>query len=179
MRLRREFYEKNPDKLPTDPVDRGEGGNTYIYSSDEIICLSLEYADKVTEKEKSADMETDEEGVPRRYLRCPAAVTIGLLKRLVRGKYGLDTNHALDMLYGDSFLCDEYSLVDLAYMFDWKRKGPMRLKYRIYQDVDMPPSPLVNENIEEKAQTKESTEDIRAATSGPTTTTCSSCMSGC
>lgn len=166
MRLRREFYEKNPDKLPTDPVDRGEGGNTYIYSSDEIICLSLEYADKVTEKEKSADMETDEEGVPRRYLRCPAAVTIGLLKRLVRGKYGLDTNHALDMLYGDSFLCDEYSLVDLAYMFDWKRKGPMRLKYRIYQDVDMPPSPLVNENIEEKAQTKESTEDIRELPDG-------------
>ncbi|KAK4023943.1 hypothetical protein OUZ56_009335 [Daphnia magna] len=63
----------------------------------------------------------------KRFLRCPAAVTVSLLKRLIRGKYGLDTNHALDILCGDSFLCDEYSLVDLAYIYNWRRKGPMRL----------------------------------------------------
>ena len=107
MRTRKEFYDKHPNQLPANPEDRGEVIDQYIYSSDETICLSLEYASSPEEQNQDDDSE---ESSARRFLRCPAAVTVGLLKRLVRGKYGLDSNHALDILYGDAFLCDEYSL---------------------------------------------------------------------
>lgn len=145
MRLRREFYSKHPNQLPSNPEDRGEVTEQYIYSSDETICLSLEYADDLQGREDVKDVKEENESQlnGKRFLRCPAAVTVGLLKRLIRGKYGLDLNHALDILYGDSFLCDEYSLVDLAYIYNWRRKGPMRLKYRIYQRLQSS-SPLTN-----------------------------------
>lgn len=160
--MRREFYSKHPGVLPTNPEDCGEVTDRYIYSPDETICLSLEYAGDSPDSRKcepagdgasttigrgsvAAPAQApakEEEGADasgscssKRFLRCPAAVTVGLLKRLIRGKYGLELNHALDILYGDSCLCDEYSLVDLAYIYNWRRKGPMRLKYRIYQYV--------------------------------------------
>ena len=137
MRLRRDFYSKHPAPLPPTPEDRGEVSNHFIYTSDETICLSLEYADDLSGRQEDTEDESGSQLNTKRYLRCPAAVTVGLLKRLIRGKYGLDNDHALDILYGDSFLCDEYSLVDLAYIYNWRRKGPMRLKYRIYNRVEL------------------------------------------
>lgn len=155
MRLRREYYSKHSDRNPRDACDGGEedaeaAESHFIYSSDETICLSLEYAPlKEVKEDESAGNPMDEEA-GRRYLRCPAAVTVELLKRLVRGKHGLADGHALDILYGDgSYLCDEYSLVDLAYIYDWRRKGPMRLRYRIYQYVTpCPPPPPVGKAIQ-------------------------------
>lgn len=175
MRLRREFYSKHPDQLPLNPQDRGELTEQFIYSSDETICLSLEYADddvkdnkeEENEEEEEAENENGSQVNGKRFLRCPAAVTVGLLKRLIRGKYGLDSNHALDILYGDSFLCDEYSLVDLAYIYNWRRKGPMRLRYRIYQRLETP-STLVNgtngtEKISQEIKQEEKVENNETA----------------
>ena len=159
MRLRRDFYSKHPNQLPSNPEDRGEVTEQFIYSSDETICLSLEYADDPQGRE-DVEEENESQLNGKRFLRCPAAVTVGLLKRLIRGKYGLDFNHALDILYGDSFLCDEYSLVDLAYIYNWRRKGPMRLKYRIYQRTPSS-TPLTNgTNGNEEASQKIKEEDI-------------------
>lgn len=178
MKLRRDFYCKHSEHLPVNPEDRGEVTEHYIYSSDETICLSLEYADEIHHELKE-DEESEAEANGRRFLRCPAAVTVGLLKRLIRGKYGLNSNHALDVLYGDSFLCDEYSLVDLAYIYNWQRKGPMRLKYRIYQleeDSNAVPNGIevdeehikeikqeANIKDEECPKTKEPTKDVDIA----------------
>ena len=150
MRLRREFYSKHSEAtLPSNPEDRGELSERFIYSSDETICLSLEYFTGSSETEQVDNEVEDVEGNGasgnRRYLRCPAAVTVGLLKRLIRGKYGLGVNHILDIIYGDKSLRDEYSLVDVAYISNWRRKGPMKLKYRIYERV-VSSIPVVNGN---------------------------------
>ncbi|KAK4023980.1 hypothetical protein OUZ56_009373 [Daphnia magna] len=164
MRLRREFYSKHPNDLPSNPEDRGEVTDHFIYSSDETICLSLEYADNIVDHKEDVEDVNDNQLNGKRFLRCPAAVTVGLLKRLIRGKYGLDTNHALDILCGDSFLCDEYSLVDLAYIYNWRRKGPMRLKYRIYQKVQNSTSltngTCVNEELPQKIPTTNKQETL-------------------
>ncbi len=138
MRLRRNYYDKHPEQSAKNPSDGGEESEEtcFIYSSDETICLSLEYAPPpIKEGEESTEEEKQKVESSRRYLRCPAAVTVDLLKRLIRGKYGLSDSHAVDFLYEDAYLCDEYSLVDLAYIYDWRRKGPMRLRYRIYQYI--------------------------------------------
>lgn len=146
MRLRRDFYSKHPDQLPELASDRGEVTDQCMFSSDETICLSLEYYSGNIEELKQEEKEEVREDAgksTKRFLRCPAAVTVGLLKRLIRGKYGLDSDHSVDVLYGDSVLCDEYSLVDLAYIYNWRRKGPMKLGYRIYQRA-IRNIPLVN-----------------------------------
>lgn len=166
MRTRKEFFEKNPNELPANPEDRGEVIDQFIYSSDETICLSLEYASSLIE-EPIKDEDSDEAS-DRRFLRCPAAVTVGLLKRLIRGKYGLDCNHALDILYGDAFLCDEYSLVDLAYIYNWRRKGPMRLKYRIYQKSEAPRSngvDVLKADIKDEPSETKSSEELKKSNS--------------
>lgn len=169
MKLRRDFYSKHPDQLPQSPLDRGEITEQFIYSSDETICLSLEYADNdVPCKEEEEEVGEDNTTHSKRFLRCPAAVTVGLLKRLIRGKYGLDCNHALDVLYGDSFLCDEYSLVDLAYIYNWRRKGPMRLRYRIYQRLEKS-STLTNgtngtEEVRREIKEEEKKEEVKEPT---------------
>ena len=168
MRLRRDFYSKHSDKLPANPEDRGEVTDKCIYSFDETICLSLEYSSGSAEEAKDEQGKEghSEEVSSRRFLRCPAAVTVGLLKRLIRGKYGLDSDHSLDILYGDSFLCDEYSLVDLAYIYNWRRKGPMRLKYRIYQRI-IRNIPLVNGNSVTKDEVKQDVGDEAAGSEQP------------
>ncbi|XP_071966137.1 polycomb complex protein BMI-1-A-like [Antedon mediterranea] len=74
--------------------------------------------------------------VDLRYLRCAAAVTIKHLKKFVRSKFGLDTSYQIDVFYKKSeeeALFDDYSLMDIAYIFSWRRTGPLALIYRIYE----------------------------------------------
>ena len=162
MRLRRDFYSKHPDQLPELASDRGEVTDQCMFSSDETICLSLEYYSGNIEELKQEEKEEVREDAgksTKRFLRCPAAVTVGLLKRLIRGKYGLDSDHSVDVLYGDSVLCDEYSLVDLAYIYNWRRKGPMKLGYRIYQRA-IRNIPLVNGTKVIKEEVKQEEDSV-------------------
>jgi len=156
--MRRDYYSKHPDQVPELASDRGEVADQCIYSSDETICLSLEYYSGSVEELKQEEKEEAGKG-SRRFLRCPAAVTVGLLKRLIRGKYGLDSDHSVDILHGDSVLSDEYSLVDLAYIYNWRRKGPMKLGYRIYQRA-IRNIPLVNGTKVIKEEVKQEEDSV-------------------
>lgn len=124
MRKRKEFYAKHPeDKNKVDsPEARGEPTEAYIYSPDESLNLSLEYYNP----ESSSDaFENDKnimsKAVPRRYLRCPAAVTVSHLQKLIRAKYGLSEAHRVDIMYKEDLLCDTYTLMDIMYIHHWKR----------------------------------------------------------
>ena len=155
MRLRKDFYSKHPNSVrPQNPEDYGDPTERFIYSPDETVCLSLEYSSSASESEdikEASEGGTEgkalqEDGSSRRYLRCPAAVTVSLLKRLIGGKYDLGPNHTLSVFYGNKCFRDDYSLVDVAYILDWRRKGPMRLKYRIYQRIVSDIPVVVNGN---------------------------------
>lgn len=67
----------------------------------------------------------------KRYLRCVAAVTIRHLKKLIRNKYDLKYHHDVEMFYKHDLLLDEFSILDLAYIYSWKRNGPLALYYKI------------------------------------------------
>ena len=56
-----------------------------------------------------------------RYLKCPAAVTMRQLKKFIRMKYGLSSEHKVDIIYEEECLRDDFSLMDVAYTFAWKR----------------------------------------------------------
>lgn len=126
MRYRREFYAKHPEAQPTSHIDQGEDSDqSHIYTPDESISLSLEYFRSPT---------SDKEEFPtRRFLQCPAAVTVAHLQKLIRAKYGLSAEHRVDIMHMDDPLNEEFTLMDVAYIYRWRRKGPLHLYYRIFE----------------------------------------------
>ncbi|XP_033099288.1 polycomb complex protein BMI-1-like isoform X2 [Anneissia japonica] len=135
----------------------------FIYTDDEDISLSMEYRlprvapphpppplnEKPEDDEEKPEDESERkrrhsntngigegELVDLRYLRCAAAVTIKHLKKFVRSKFGLDSSYQIDVFYKNSeeeVLFEDYSLMDIAYIFSWRRTGPLALVYRIYE----------------------------------------------
>lgn len=58
----------------------------------------------------------------KRYLWCPASLTVINLKKLVYIKYELiPTDHYVEFFYQNYLLDDHLTLMDVVYMFDWKR----------------------------------------------------------
>ncbi|RZF47265.1 hypothetical protein LSTR_LSTR004974 [Laodelphax striatellus] len=113
------------------------GATTIFYSPEDSISLSLEYynSDKESGDESDVNCCLKKVGPPRRYLKCPAALKMLLLKKFLRTKYGLAPDHKVDIIYADADAClpDDISLMDVAYIFMWNRANPMRFSYRILE----------------------------------------------
>ncbi|XP_045467279.1 uncharacterized protein LOC123675803 [Harmonia axyridis] len=80
----------------------------------------------------------------KRYLKCPAAVSMQLLQKFVRMKYGLTLNHRVDIIYQGEVLADYFTLIDVAYTFKWQRTKPMRFFYRIFSPMKIKPIRIIN-----------------------------------
>ncbi|XP_022186265.2 protein suppressor 2 of zeste [Nilaparvata lugens] len=126
MRCRREFYAKHPEAKvqAQSPEARGElTDQSPIFLPDDQISICLEYMD-------SSELQQGTYG--RRYLRCPAAVTVLHLHKLIRAKFGL-TSHKVDVMYKEDILLENWTLMDVAYIYQWRRKCPIHLTYRILE----------------------------------------------
>ncbi|OTF80532.1 hypothetical protein BLA29_013922, partial [Euroglyphus maynei] len=58
----------------------------------------------------------------RRYLLCPAALTILQLKKLIANKYSsFDWFHEfkVEIYYSGQLLKDDYTLMEVAYIYTW------------------------------------------------------------
>lgn len=134
MRYRKEFYAKHPEERSrvTSPEAKGEPVESYIYSPDESLSLSLEYYSPEATEEAESDKETALKHLPRRYLRCPAAVTIFHLQKLIRAKYGLSEAHRVDIMYKEEPLCANYTLMDVMYIYHWRRVSYFQFLYDNY-----------------------------------------------
>ncbi|XP_046674415.1 polycomb group protein Psc-like isoform X2 [Homalodisca vitripennis] len=156
MRRRRAFYAKYPNRdLYLSPEARGVGVERIIYSPEDSISLSIEYYDDDREREEwaptrpgscydaAAQPQPSQSPTPackdglKRYLQCPAAVNMRLLKKFIRLKFGLSQACTVEILYRRESLPDSYSLMDIAYIYTWKRNGPMRFYYRIQVPTPM------------------------------------------
>nr|XP_037268335.1 polycomb group protein Psc-like [Rhipicephalus microplus] len=153
MKKRRDYYEKHPEHVAgvSCPEDRGivDDSSRLIFSPDDTISLSLEYCGPLGKKEETPSGEKNEGkptnpgketegGVPRRFLNCPAAFTINHLQKFIRMKYSVAPQYQVDIIYMDEVLSQEFALMDVAYIYAWKRDSPMRLFFRICK---MPPKP--------------------------------------
>ncbi|XP_077556127.1 uncharacterized protein LOC144170296 isoform X2 [Haemaphysalis longicornis] len=148
MRRRREFYASLPaseraSRWPTSSEGRGDvrGLERLIFNPEDLISISLEYTarDVLPIRPLLLGPQPEAQETPpggRRYLLCPGGFTVGHLKKFLRAKFGLGKNHEVDVMYMHDHLLDEYSLVDLAYIYSWRRSGPMRLLYRF---PELPP----------------------------------------
>ncbi|XP_072754776.1 uncharacterized protein [Anoplolepis gracilipes] len=137
MRCRREFYAKHPEECSQSMSSeaRGEPIESHIYSPDESLSLSLEYFNPHTKdlSEVTAVKDGTQKPILRRYFRCPAAVTIFHLQKLIRAKYGLSDANRVDIMYKEEQLCSSYTLMDIMYIYHWRRKVPLHLSYRIFE----------------------------------------------
>lgn len=126
MRYRQEFYAQHPEAPDSNPEDRGivDPIECQYYSPEEPVSLALEF--------KTDSINNN--GVYKRYLRCPAAVTVSHLQKLVRNKYGLSSMHHVDVLFDDKLLTPDYSIMDVAYTFQRKRKEQFNFTYRILEN---------------------------------------------
>lgn len=61
------------------------------------------------------------QGTYKRYLRCPAAVTVAHLQKLVRNKYDLSSPYRVEVMFNDKLLMPNLSIMDVAYSFQRKR----------------------------------------------------------
>ncbi|XP_043262838.1 serine/arginine repetitive matrix protein 2-like [Colletes gigas] len=166
MRKRREFYKKHPEHADfATPEQRGEDvSGRLIFAPEDAVSLSLEYlppgADPLTILLSALDDANNLSGSNnqiinnntnnhstntsnRRYLQCPALVTIAHLKKFLALKYSVDmTRYTIEICHRRAPLPEHWTLMDVAYIYAWKRNAPMRFFYRVAleeQTLEAPP----------------------------------------
>lgn len=157
MKRRRDFYAtkgSKADQASLSPEQKGEldssSSGRIIFSPDEAVSLSLEYKpiiDVKTEPEASSSAGPSSQAFKeptKRYLNCPAAVTIALLQKFLRMKYSISAKYKVDILYMDDVLWSHYMLMDVAYIYSWKRDMPLRLFYRVFESTPKLSAPLAS-----------------------------------
>ncbi|GBP11845.1 Polycomb group protein Psc [Eumeta japonica] len=144
MERRQQFYASRPGPAAsTTPEQRGEDTERIIFSPEDVISFSLEYADVTdTDSVSSKSSDSNEPQLSsvstRRYLQCPAVVNISHLKKFLTMKFDIDsTQFSIDILYKRVPLPDYYTLMDVAYIYNWKRNEPMRFFYQITDYIAM------------------------------------------
>ncbi|VEN47616.1 unnamed protein product [Callosobruchus maculatus] len=107
---------------------------------DSSVQISKKLTDSDTQKEGNHDCD-------KRYLQCPAAVSMKHLQKFIRMKFGLTIDHKVDIIYEGEVLPLDFSLMDVAYTFKWKRLKPMRFFYRIFFPMKIRPIKIVNTTL--------------------------------
>uniref|UniRef100_A0A336MGF1 CSON011999 protein n=1 Tax=Culicoides sonorensis TaxID=179676 RepID=A0A336MGF1_CULSO len=115
------------DKKQND--DKSVENKQHYFSPDEPISLSLTY-----HAESLVGSGVTVQAPPINYLQCPAAVTVHHLKRFVSAKYGIDIERDvnIEIICEDEVLPEDFTLMDVAYCYNWTRTSPLQLMYRIF-----------------------------------------------
>ncbi|NXY90831.1 PCGF2 protein, partial [Alcedo cyanopectus] len=118
----------NEDRGEVSEQDKGN------LTDDEIVSLSIEFYEGSREEKKSTVENGELEKEKRnglRFLRCPAAMTVMHLAKFLRNKMDVPSKYKVEVLYEDEPLKEYYTLMDIAYIYPWRRNGPLPLKYRV------------------------------------------------
>lgn len=115
--------------------ERGEmSGERLFFTPDDIISLSIEYFPQVISYSllpfskclgngalNSITESPNDDVNQRRYLRCQGGMRVFHLKKWLRLKYDVKENNDIEIMYKHDPLCDEYTMMDLAYIYSWRR----------------------------------------------------------
>lgn len=157
MKRRRDFYSSKGnkgDQASLSPEEKGEldssSSGRIIFTPDEAFSLSLEYKPIVavkTEPEGSGPGPSGQvfKEPAKRYLNCPAAMTIAMLQKFIRMKYSISARYKVDILYMDDVLWSHYMLMDVAYIYSWKMDVPLQLFYRVSENVPKPAAQVASQ----------------------------------
>ncbi|XP_038184587.1 polycomb group RING finger protein 2 isoform X1 [Arvicola amphibius] len=129
MKRRRDFYAAYPlTEVPNGSnEDRGEvlEQEKGALGDDEIVSLSIEFYEGVRDREEKKSLmengDGDKEKTGVRFLRCPAAMTVMHLAKFLRNKMDVPSKYKVEILYEDEPLKEYYTLMDIAYIYPWRR----------------------------------------------------------
>ncbi|GJQ77938.1 hypothetical protein Trydic_g2299 [Trypoxylus dichotomus] len=147
MARRQKFYGQHPAlAVKVTPEERGEDTERTIFNPKDLISLSIEYIsddstpgaitvpaplDNASKNSKSCD---NNDSQIRRFLQCPGMCRIEVLKKFVQNKYNVNTVlFHIEILYKRVPLPNHYTLIDIAYIYSWKRNEPMKFFFRIME----------------------------------------------
>ncbi|GFQ93001.1 uncharacterized protein TNCT_85541, partial [Trichonephila clavata] len=112
--------------------------------------LSIEYVTELENQDPDSERD-DNVSAQKAFPALSRCRNRGTLEKFIRMKYGIPYSYEVELQYDKEFLLDEYTLMDVAYIFLWRRKGPMRFFYKI---VERPPKKL-------KVETSHPDEDLK------------------
>nr|KAG5694232.1 hypothetical protein BaRGS_035336 [Batillaria attramentaria] len=128
MRRRREFLLQHPE-VKVKHLSLEERGLAQLMTAhtlpEENISLVLELAPNghpaLCDKRKRKSARN--KAADRRYLLCPADVSIGHLKKFIRLKFNLPDNYQIDMFHlkSQEAITDDFTLLDITFVFSWNR----------------------------------------------------------
>ncbi|KAF2882009.1 hypothetical protein ILUMI_24157 [Ignelater luminosus] len=151
MTRRQHVYQNHPElAAKVTPEERGEDIERTIFNPRDMISLSIEYISDdstpgailipqligkgadINNRNKSQGADNEENSVIKRFLQCAGMCRVDVLKKFIRNKYNVDTNqYYIDILYKRVPLPDHYTLIDIAYIYSWKRNEPMKFFFKI------------------------------------------------
>ncbi|CAG9853546.1 unnamed protein product [Phyllotreta striolata] len=132
-----EYYQADLDETGEEKKSNNRENNnrklSYINDTDEVVGAKITN-DGDCNKNGDKDVTNDENGknCDKRFLQCPAAVSMKHLQKFIRMKFGLTADHRVDIIYKGEVLKNNFSLIDVAYTFKWKKEKPLRFFYRIF-----------------------------------------------
>ncbi|KAF5278005.1 hypothetical protein FQA39_LY18421 [Lamprigera yunnana] len=151
-----EYYKPQLDQTLSDTKSTNNEDSTKAKGDENSISDLNNSANLSGEKTQSCDTNDnntnnkdfdefmDKKKCDRRYLQCPAAVTMSLLQKFTRMKHALSTEHRVDIIYSGEVLPDHFSLMDVAYTFKWRRTKPMRFFFRIFIPAKIQPIKIIS-----------------------------------
>ncbi|XP_026677820.1 polycomb group protein Psc isoform X2 [Diaphorina citri] len=129
MQRRQMFFSSTPiqNSLGLTGEDKGIiTESSDIILPDENISITLEYL-----AHSSDDINKAVYG--RRYLRCKASAPVSILHKFLKNKFNLSNKHCVELVCNNEQLTQNISVMDVAYIYQWKKKTPMYLGYRILE----------------------------------------------
>ncbi|KAH7638558.1 ring finger containing protein [Dermatophagoides farinae] len=143
MNRRKEFYRRHPDKaIGLSNEEKGEiNGERLILSNDDQIQITIEYFPEVSNPFPLLPFNNDENSNitkltnlnQRRYLLVKSGMRVLHLKKFIQYKYELDPSIQVDFFFKHERLKDDYTIMDVAYIYSWRRNIPIPLYYLILE----------------------------------------------
>lgn len=137
MKLRHDFEEKQREKdIPT------EGKQTTTVTKDtkqvemeDPVCITLECY-----RRKRNWM--DKEIFPTRYLRCPSAVTVNVLKKFLVVKFAIPNTHQVEIIRCDEILQGNLTMTEVSRIYGLYAKSFLDLEYAFLEVTTEEPTKL-------------------------------------
>ncbi|KFQ31311.1 Polycomb group RING finger protein 2, partial [Merops nubicus] len=109
----------NEDRGEVSEQDKGH------LTDDEIVSLSIEFYEgsscPLTARWSPPGPPLCPQRKGVRFLRCPAAMTVMHLAKFLRNKMDVPPRYKVEVLYEDEPLKEYYTLMDIAYIYPWRR----------------------------------------------------------
>ncbi|XP_058986858.1 protein suppressor 2 of zeste isoform X2 [Musca domestica] len=147
---------KNEESPSSDTLNALLESDDDFYTARDSISLSLEFHPHLAQQCEEADIP------PVRYLKCLASLKIQHLKRFLCSKFDIDPSNRkvdIEVIYEDEVLPSDFTLMDVAYCYQYKGQAPLKLYYRIliYQEEHLNTPELDNQNVLKHTDTEIST----------------------